>query len=327
MSVSGSTAAADLEATVAICAYNAAGRIEFVIRALATQDMPPAGWEVLIVDNASADGTGELAGKLMKELLTCSIHVVREETPGLAFARKRAAREARGKVICFLDDDNLPERDFVRNAIRIFAVRPKTGAIGGKVLAAWDTPPSPLALAVQNFALAICDLGEKPIRHEMNIGPVGAGLCIRSELLRDIYANENSLRGAIGRTGKNAAGGDDLALGVLTWQLGYECWYEPSLVLQHKLPARRMEKDYLLKLYEGIGRGQAEVRQLYDWKARTPLNGLIGLKDFCRWQLDKWRGPSAELRQKHPEIADEVHDLGQRLVWGRASQAISAIWR
>ena len=322
MMESESSAGADRQATVAICAYNAADRIAHVIRALAKQEVPAKDWEVLIVDNASADETGKLASQLMKELLPCSSRVVREERAGLAFARKRATREANGKIICFLDDDNIPEPDFVSNAIRIFKTRPKAGAVGGKVLADWETPPNPLALAVQDFALAICDLGEKPIRHEFNIGPVGAGLCIRSEVVREIYAQENSLKGAIGRTGKNTGGGDDLALGIFTWQLGYECWYEPSLVLQHKLPARRMEKEYLLKLYEGIGRGQAEVRRLYDWKSRTPLTWLISLKDFVRWLAGEWRGPAPELCRRHPEIAAELHELNQNLTRGRAAQAL-----
>jgi glycosyltransferase involved in cell wall biosynthesis len=311
-----------LQATVAICAYNARSRIQHVLQALATQGAPADTWEVLLIDNASTDGTGEYSGGLAREILKCRTRVVVEETPGLAFARQRAAREAQGAIICFLDDDNIPARDFVACAIRAFDSRPTAGAIGGKIVAAWETPPTALALAVQNFALAMCDFGETPFKHELNIGPVGAGLCIRSRILQAIYARKDAVTAAIGRKGKALGGGEDLAIGILTWQMGYECWYDPSLVLEHRLPARRMEKDYLLNLYEGIGRGQADVRRLRDWKARTPLGLLFGITDLFRWGMGKWSGPAPELRQQYPAIARDLHELHQRMTLGRSRQAL-----
>jgi len=315
-----------LKATIAICTFNGAARITEVLSALGQQTLNRSEWEILIIDNASSDGTGEVVTRFISGESGLNGRVVREERPGLSFARAKAAREAFGEIVCFLDDDNIPAPDFAECVVRAFANRPSVGAMGGKVLAVWETPPSPLALAVQNFALAICDSGEKPFRYQPEVGPVGAGLCIRSKVLQAIYAHDDAGVLRVGHRGKSVGGGDDLAIGLLTWRLGYECWYEPSLVIQHKLPPRRMEKEYLLKLYEAIGRGQAEVRKLYDWKARTPLNFLIGLKDFCRWQLGKWCGPSAQLRRQWPEIAGDLHDLSQQLLWGRSLQALSSLW-
>jgi hypothetical protein len=87
-----------------------------------------------------------------------------------------------------------------------------------------------------------------------------------------------------------------------------------------------MEKQYLLQLYEGIGRGQAAVRTCYDWKARSPLLFLIGLKDLCRWHLGQLCGPPPELRKQHPGIAFDIHELNQRLIWGRSKQALRSFW-
>jgi glycosyltransferase involved in cell wall biosynthesis len=311
-----------LRATVAICAYNAKGRIQHVLQALAAENAPADSWEVLIIDNASTDGTGQYSSDLACEILKCRTRVVLEKTPGLAFARQRAAREAQGAIICFLDDDNIPAPDFVACAIRAFDSRPAAGAIGGKIMAAWETPPTALALAVQSFALAICDLGDTPFKHEFNTGPVGAGLCIRSTILQAIYARKDAVTAAIGRKGKALGGGEDLAIGILTWQMGYECWYDPSLVIHHKLPTGRMEKEYLLRLYEGIGCGQAEVRRLYDRKARSPLVVLIGFKDYMRWVVGRWSGPGPEQRRRHPALAQDLHDLNQRLLWGRSVRAL-----
>ena len=147
-------------ATICVCTYNGAARIGLVIKALASQTQPSGTWELLVIDNASTDGTAEVCSSLFQMFAQIHGRVVREERPGLSCARARAAREARGEILCFLDDDNIPAPTWVEMAIQAFAAQPKTGVIGGKVLARWEVPPTPLAEAVAPFALAICDLGE-----------------------------------------------------------------------------------------------------------------------------------------------------------------------
>jgi glycosyltransferase involved in cell wall biosynthesis len=312
-----------IKISACICTYNSASRIRAVLEALAIQTQPKESWEVLVIDNASTDGTGEVANRFIKEKLDGCGRVVREEQPGQSFARARAAREACGEIICFLDDDNIPAPDFVKNAIQAFKKLPQAGALGGKVLPVWESMPSALALAVQDFALAICDRGNKAFSYDARLGPVGAGLCIRAELLRKIYQEGEATAAVSGRKGKDCGGGDDLAIAVLVWRMGFERWYEPSLLVRHLLPEARMQKDYLLRLYAATGRSQAAVRRLSDWKARSPLAWLIGLKDLCRWQLCQWCGPSPELRQRHPEIATDLHYLNQSMTLGRARKALS----
>ena len=310
-------------ASVCICTYNGSSRIGMVIDALAAQTQPVKTWEFLVVDNASTDGTAESVNRLIKEKLGGHGRVVHEARQGVSFARARAAQEARGEIICFLDDDNIPAPDFVAGAISAFAGRPAVGAMGGKILPVWERPPNALALAVQDFALAICDHGDRAFRHHPKNGPVGAGLCIRSKILKAIYFERDAAAKVTGHQGGGVRGGDDFVVGILTWQIGYECWYEPSLKIQHLLPARRMEKEYLLQLYEGIGRGQAAVRRLCDWKARTPLALVIAAKDIARWLKRSLQPSSTDPRAQNPELARDLNDLEKRLILGRALAAIT----
>lgn len=313
-----------LRATIAICTYNGATRIGGVLRALAAQTRPELMCEVLVVDNASTDGTGDTSGRLIRELLAGGGRVVPEPLAGLSHARACAAREARGEIICFLDDDNLPDPDFVEQAVAAFRSHPQAGAVGGRVLPQWDSPPTPLAEAVAPFALAICDQGPNPRRLDDPAGGiVGAGLCIRTDLLRRIFASPALASSVTDRKGSNLISGGDLAICILARKTGWETWYIPSIQIRHCLPPGRMEKKYLLRLYEGIGRGQAALRGIYDWKARTPLAWLIGLKDLFRWQLGNWRGPASGLRHQHPAIAGDLHDLHQVQTLGRARQALA----
>ncbi len=303
-----------------ICTYNGGGRLRGVVDALRIQTQPAHTWELIIVDNASTDDTGKVAADLIRGLFGGRARVVHEAKAGLSFARARAGREAQGEIICFLDDDNIPSPGFVAAAIQAFAQCPKAGAVGGKVLPLWEAAPSPLALAIQDFALAIADRGDNAFKYDNLVGPVGAGLCIKAELLRRIYQHESVAGKVVGRKTSGFGGGEDVAIGVLVWRMGFECWYDPSLVIQHALPARRMEKDYLLRLYNGIGRGQAAVRRLHDWKARTPLAWLVASKDLARWTRGCLGGASTQMCQQYAGLADDVHDLHQTMVLGRAAQ-------
>lgn len=310
--------------SVVICTYNGAGRISVVLNALACQTHDRNDWELLVIDNASNDNTCELVKGIIQQIHGGRGRVVREERSGLSFARARAAQEARGEILCFLDDDNIPAPHFVSAVIEAFAQRPTAGVIGGKVLARWETEPTPLALAVAPFALAICDLGDSPQRIDTpGGGIVGAGLCVRADLLQKIFASSTLATMVTDRKGSSLISGGDLAISIVARQFGWECWYVPTLQIEHVLPAGRMDKNYLLRLYDGIGRGQAAARKCYDWKMRTPLAWLIGLKDFCRWQLGQWRGTSLRLKHQHPEIADDLHALHQKMTLGRARQALS----
>jgi cellulose synthase/poly-beta-1,6-N-acetylglucosamine synthase-like glycosyltransferase len=312
-----------LEASVCICTYNGAERIPLVLAALARQDCSPGDWEILIVDS-STDDSRSVAEKECARLLGSRARVISENRPGLSFARERAAREAHGDIICFLDDDNIPEPDFVTQAIRAFKAHPHAGCLGGKVIPRWECTPTPLAEAVADFVLAICDRGDRSFAYEgVCGGPVGAGMSVRRDLLQQVYREPRFAQTTVGGTALDVGGGEDTAISVVIKRMNWEIWYVPALVLYHLIPPARMTKDYFLRYYARIGRGQASVRLLHDWKARTPIAWLIGLKDFCRWQLGQWRGPSPALRHQHPALAGDLHELHQSMTLNRARQALA----
>src|SRR5688500_14384398 len=91
--------------TVAICTWNRAGYLRRAVESVVGQ--VPRGVEVLVVDDGSTDGTGELLVELGR--VYPQVVVVREERLGVSYARNRAMEMAKGDVVVFLDDDGWAE--------------------------------------------------------------------------------------------------------------------------------------------------------------------------------------------------------------------------
>src|SRR5262245_26382970 len=111
-----------LRLSVVIPTYNGAGRLAVPLGALAAQE--GAGpFEVVVVDNASTDGTAEAARGHAAALAArgAELRVVGEPRPGATFARLRGVLEARGELVGFLDDDVAPEPGYLAEAARPFA--------------------------------------------------------------------------------------------------------------------------------------------------------------------------------------------------------------
>ena len=315
--------------SVCICTFNGADRIGLVLAALGRQTDATNRWDVLVVDNASRDGTSDTAAREIATHLPNRGRVVREEQAGLMHARRKATTEARGAVIAFLDDDNIAEEDYIARLLDLLPNHPRMGVVGGKVVAEWIGDPTPLGVAIANFALAICDRGDAPFAYtDVTGGPAGAGMVVKRDLMQKIFEESALAQQVTGRDASGVGGGEDTAIVIRAHQLGYEVLYEPSLRIRHRIPASRTAPEYLARLYEGIGRGQASMRRLFDPKMRNPaLALLIALKEGARWAVGCLAGPSPALSKEFGPLAADVHRLQLRQTYGRFKQGLKESFR
>lgn len=97
--------------SVVIPAYNAAGRIGRCLQALEVQTVARDTYEVIVVDDGSADDTASVAAAM-------GARVLRQENQGPGSARNYGAREARGEILVFTDDDCIAEPNFLEEIVR-----------------------------------------------------------------------------------------------------------------------------------------------------------------------------------------------------------------
>jgi cellulose synthase/poly-beta-1,6-N-acetylglucosamine synthase-like glycosyltransferase len=113
----------NLRASVIIPAYNAEEVLPRCLRALEHQTIPQDQYEVIVIDDGSADSTAELA-KAGGALVLKLNHV------GPAAARNAGAELARADIIVFTDADCEPMPDFLERILEPFDAPVVSGARG-----------------------------------------------------------------------------------------------------------------------------------------------------------------------------------------------------
>src|SRR5689334_9252898 len=100
----------ELRASVVIPARNAARTLPATLAALRGQTYPADRLEVIVVDDGSADATGEVAA-------AGGARVLRQAPAGPAAARNRGAAAATGEIILFTDADCTPAPTWVERML------------------------------------------------------------------------------------------------------------------------------------------------------------------------------------------------------------------
>lgn len=75
----------------------------------------PGEYEIIVVDNGSKDGTGDVVRKEFPQ-----VRVVEEPRKGTNSARERGRLAASADILAFLDADTVPTRHWLQNGLRYF---------------------------------------------------------------------------------------------------------------------------------------------------------------------------------------------------------------
>jgi GT2 family glycosyltransferase len=125
--------------SVLICTFNSRRVLPACLRALEQQDCGPL--EVVIVDNASSDGTRDLLSRLQPPKYQV---ILNQQNLGFAGAQNQAIRAAHGEWLCSLNADVVLRPDFLSQLLRA-AEHPgndRVGALCGK-LQRWNPGGKP----------------------------------------------------------------------------------------------------------------------------------------------------------------------------------------
>ncbi len=205
-----------MQISVIICTHNPRlGYLARTLEALKIQTLPRDNWELLLIDNASKE---PLAGGWDLSWHHHARHI-REDELGLTPARLRGIKESTGKLLIFVDDDNVLDNVYLERALEIYEKWPVLGCWGGAVIPEYEVEPEPWFSKYAHF------------------------LALR-ELNKDFWSNVHDAWQAV----PFGAGDIDLVWTSPLLGLGFGVFCRMRLI--HLIPKERLEFDYLLRLVE-----------------------------------------------------------------------------
>lgn len=96
--------------SVVVSSFNRRALLERALRALSAQTYPADRFEVVVVLDGSTDGSAEMVRSLE---LPFEPRLLEQENKGVAAAKDRGLREAAEELVVFMDDDMIPEPQFL----------------------------------------------------------------------------------------------------------------------------------------------------------------------------------------------------------------------
>ena len=251
-----------LDFTVIIPTYNGASCLPRVLDRLRKQtDTQKIVWEIIVVDNNSTDETAAVVREYQNNWQRpYALKYCLETEQGAAFARKRGVKEALASLIGFLDDDNVPELDWVKAAYQFSQEHPNAGAYGSQIHGDYEIEPPPNFKRIEPF-LAITERGADPLLYnpKLKLLPPSAGLVVRKEAWLQSIPSHCILSG---RVPGSMLTGEDLEVIAYIQQAGWEIWYNPNMEIVHKIPSSRLTRDYLISFMGGIGLSRYVTRTI-----------------------------------------------------------------
>ncbi len=264
--------------SVIICCFNSSKRLVNTLEHLSRQQTR-SSWEIILVDNASTDGTSATAAKIWHDTgCPVSLRIVSELEKGQAAARKRGINESKYDILLFCDDDNWLDSHYLDSVWFTMSQNKQIGVLGGCGEAVADVPfPDWFRIAEQSYAVGIQGLNVNGFVSKNCV--YGAGMAVRKSVLTKLE-NLGSEFLLSGRTSGLIFSGDDTEICYQIKLCGYEIWHDTSLTFKHWISENRLTLNYINKLYRSFGKSKY-ILSCYEYAISGKLNkSPLWIKDL-----------------------------------------------
>jgi len=215
--------------SIIILNYNGLEFIENCLSSVFKTDY--ANFEVILVDNASRDGSLEVAEMLFGKDPRLKI-IKNYENLGFAGGNNVGARHARGDILVFLNEDTEVDSNWLKELIKVFVNDPRVGAVQCKLLMAHEK----CKIESVGHYVDYCGIeswASAKVRNEIDCG--------QYDRIREIFYARGAAM-AVRRHVFFKAGGFDPAYFIdheeidLCWRirlLGYKILFAPDSIVYH----------------------------------------------------------------------------------------------
>ncbi len=225
----------DLTLTIVITCYNTREIVRDCLQSI-YQNPPSDPYEIVLVDDASSDGTSEMARTAFPE-----VHLLRNDVNlNYALANNRGNDAARGRYILLLNNDTIVLPNALDGMIEFLRAHPEAGAVGCRLLnedgtTQWSAKArlgpsaaifgsrSPVTKLFPNNPFSRRELLHRDSGEPFVVGYVsGAASMTPSKVMREVGPLDPSFWHHV-----------DADFCKRASDLGYKCYYLPSVSIVH----------------------------------------------------------------------------------------------
>lgn len=227
--------------TVAVCTYDRYELLDSCLAALAAQLLPTTEFECIVVDNSPSRARS--LAESQRHAGHRNLRWLHEATPGLSNARNVAAREARTPLIAYVDDDAIPEPDWLSQMLEAFdTLGEEYAGVGGKILPIFSAPrPQWLSDKLLGY-VSVVDLGDETRALQPKEWVAGANIAYRVSALRQAGGFSTAL-GRVG-SGISLMSNDETELAERLAAKGGRMGYAGRATVRHLVEKSRLNQEW-----------------------------------------------------------------------------------
>ena len=230
------------QASVVLCTRNRATILPNALETLALQ-VTGAPFEVVVVDNASEDGTADVIAEWCRR--DERFKLVREPRMGLSRAKNTGIENAGGDLILFTDDDVVVDPNWIEAHVRLLTGRTELIMAGGRILPiAHDLGRWPGWLGPTSYRdLPMLDHGDeaRPLGRWEQVW--GANIAVP----RHVFDRVGRWNEDVGRKGDERGTWEDLDFADRVRKAGGEVWFCPGATIHHRMSPQRASPGPMLR--------------------------------------------------------------------------------
>lgn len=230
--------------SVIICTYNRANILDRVLKSVLKNPREKIPYEILVVDNASTDGSRDVVGVYLKDGV---VRYVFEPELGLSNARNTGWQNAKGKYIVFLDDDGEVSEDWLEAFLEVFAKHSDAVACGGRIIPKYEIPKPAWVTGISKRHSQGYHLSDDVRTCEWIPGG-------NSVWKRNIINSLGGFDPRLGRKGSRPLrGSEESEIVKRALDRGYGVYYTPNAKMYHHISKERISLSYMGWLHLGHG--------------------------------------------------------------------------
>ena len=239
--------------TVLICTHNRAALLAKTLRSLSAARQPP-GWsvDILVAANACTDSTHALLDDYRKATAEhgwLPLTWFAEATPGKSHALNNAMPRVQSDLVAFVDDDHRVDTAYLEAVCRAADAHPEAALFCGRILPDWDgSEPAWVhdSGPYRIYPLPVPRFDQGDVSRELTPDqavPGGGNLFLRTPWLARVGRFDT----AMGPTGHDLGGSEDLDWVLRALRLGARLRYVPDAVQHHYVDTSRLTLRYMMK--------------------------------------------------------------------------------